>query len=746
MVHRKKWMHTLFTLPLTCLLFLMWNAHAAHAEQIDSLLPERSEQEIIQKWNEWMKNDPNSTLFTKAPSVNAPYSAGAVSDTYLAQGLNAANFYRFIAGMQGDLVLDPALNRQAQHGAVVVSTGGSLTHYPKQPADMPTDFYKMGYTSASSSNLYMTSSAEGNIITKSIQAYMNDSDVSNIDRLGHRRWILSPQLQRVGFGIAANRQEESTYEKYFSAMQVFDQSRTGGTSFNYSLFPNQGAFPIEAFGSTQAWSVQLNRDVFAKPSQSEVQVEMTRLSDQRTWTFNEQNQNTGFPSGYYNVDPTNKTWFNQAYFNVETSGYGYGYAIIFRPDDVQLLKDGDTFNIRITGLKKQDGTTAEISYQTRFFHIEAGQEAQLVQITSEQKDLHIRTGEWMDLPSITAIYDNGTSFVPQSNITYSTNSGHVAIKDGKIQGVQAGKDEIRIRFEGKEIVVPITVTGIPELKDISSHWAKDAILWAVQQDMVSGYDDGTFKPNHQVTEAEFLSMLFKLYSGSNIIKQIDAARGQAIKGSLWSDRYYAYAASFNLGLDASQNNPKLRNHVLTRSEVAQIVAGLGGKNYASDDEAIQYLLNMGYSSGKTAPTVEGYEGETSLTRAEAVVFLQNLKNKGLELWSRPQKITEASENEKNGGLPDRTIQADYSTNQTLILRGTFKAYANQTIPIQIHGPSPSVNFIQTAQVTTDRNGNFTLTVSQLEAKALNLYVDVREDYSYWISVESGRTSVSNYSE
>ena len=135
-----------------------------------------------------------------------------------------------------------------------------------------------------------------------------------------------------------------------------------------------------------------------------------------------------------------------------------------------------------------------------------------------------------------------------------------------------------------------------------------------------------------------------------------------------------------------------------------------------------------------------------MTRAEAVVFLENLKDKGLELWHRPQKITEASENEKNGGLPDRTIQADYSTNQTLILRGTFKAYANQTIPIKIHGPSSSVNYIQTAQVTTDRNGNFTLTVSQLEAKALNLYVDVREDYSYWISVESGRTAVSNYSE
>lgn len=80
---------------------------------------------------------------------------------------------------------------------------------------------------------------------------------------------------------------------------------------------------------------------------------MTRTSDQRTWTFNAKNQNSGFPTGYYNVDPADKQWFNQAYFNVETGGYGYGYAIIFRPDDVQLLKNGDTFNIRITGLQKK---------------------------------------------------------------------------------------------------------------------------------------------------------------------------------------------------------------------------------------------------------------------------------------------------------------------------------------------------------------------------------------------------------
>ncbi|WP_339299301.1 S-layer homology domain-containing protein [Paenibacillus sp. FSL R5-0623] len=746
MVYRKNKMHSLFTLTLAGLLFLLWGAQAAHAEQVDSLLPERSQQEIVQKWNQWMNGNDTSPLYTKTPSTIAPYSAGVVSDAYLEQGLNAANFYRFITGLQGDLVLDPTLNRQAQHGAVVVSTGGYLSHYPKQPGDMPKDFFDTGLKSASSSNLYVTSSAKDNVLTKSIQAYMNDSDASNIDRLGHRRWILSPQLQRIGFGLATRSEAGKTYDQYYSAMQVFDKSRTGGTSFNYSLFPNQGAFPIEAFGSTQAWSVQLNTDVFAKPSLSEVQVEMTRTSDQRTWTFNAKNQNSGFPTGYYNVDPADKQWFNQAYFNVETGGYGYGYAIIFRPDDVQLLKNGDTFNIQITGLQKKNGTAAEISYSTRFFHVDGVQDTTLTRITPEQPNLKVRAGEQIDLPSITAVNDNGTSYVPQSNVSFTTTSDRIAIKDGKIIGLQAGKAEIRVRFEGKEVVVSVTVTGIPQLSDIRTHWAKDAIQWAVQQEMVSGYEDGTFKPNNQVSEAEFLSMLFKLYANSHVIQSIDAAEGQAIKGNIWSDRYYTYASALNLKLDASKQNPKLRNHALNRIEVAVIVAGLGGKNYTQDEDAIRYLLNMGYSSGKTAATVQGYAGQESLTRAEAVVFLQNLKEKGFELWSRPKNSTEATENEKNGGLPDQTMKAVYSADHTLVLQGTFPAYANQTMPIKIHGPSPAAEHIQTQQVTTDAYGNFKLTVSNLDAKELNLYVDVREDYAYWISVEAGRTAISDYTE
>ncbi|MDT0125408.1 S-layer homology domain-containing protein [Paenibacillus sp. RRE4] len=741
MMGTKTKISSLLALPLAGLLLLLGGTQTAYAEQVDSLLPERSQQEIVQKWNEWMHVDQTAPMFTETPSTVFPYSAGLLNERYLEQGLNAANFYRYIAGMSGDLVLDPTLNMQAQHGAVVVSTGGQLSHSPEQPADMPKDFFDKGYTSASSSNLHVTSNGKFNVLAGSIMGYMNDSDASNIDRVGHRRWILSPKLQRIGFGLAAHQEEERT--RYYNAMQVFDKSRTQVTPYNYSLFPNQGDFPIEAFGALQAWSVQLNRDVFAKPELEKVQVEMIRTSDQRKWTFNQQ-EKTEFPSEYYNVDPSNKRWFEQAYFNVETTNFGDNSAIIFRPDDIQLFKNGDTFQVHITGLQKKDGSPAEISYTTRFFHIDGRQEPTLTQIRPAKSDVTLRVGETADIPLITAILGDGTSYTPYSNLTYTTSSDKIVIRNGRIAGTKVGKAELHIRFGGKETVVSVTVKKMPNYTDIQNHWAKHDILWAIQQNMVSG-DNDTFRPNDQVSEAEFLSMLFNMYANTKYLKNMETAQD---KGTLWSDRYYTYAARFNLPLEASIQNPKLRKHALNRTEVAVIIASLGGRNYVREEDNIQYLLNMGYSSGKTSATVEGYAGKELFTRAEAVVFLRNLKGKGFEPWGRPEQVTETGDNEKQGNLPDGTVQAEYTVDHTLTLRGTFKAYAGHTIPIDINGPSPEVLPIQTENVTLAADGSFKLTVkvNEQNTKHLNLYLNVKEDYTYWIRVEEGKMAVNEYTE
>lgn len=50
-------------------------------------------------------------------------------------------------------------------------------------------------------------------------------------------------------------------------------------------------------------------------------------------------------------------------------------------------------------------------------------------------------------------------------------------------------------------------------KDISNHWAKDAIMQAVAKGYVQGYPDGTFKPDNPVQADEFIKMFILALSG-----------------------------------------------------------------------------------------------------------------------------------------------------------------------------------------------------------------------------------------
>lgn len=56
-------------------------------------------------------------------------------------------------------------------------------------------------------------------------------------------------------------------------------------------------------------------------------------------------------------------------------------------------------------------------------------------------------------------------------------------------------------------VVSDVAASNAQFKDISSHWAKSAIEASVEAGFVKGYPDGSFKPNANVSRAEFLAIV-----------------------------------------------------------------------------------------------------------------------------------------------------------------------------------------------------------------------------------------------
>lgn len=166
--------------------------------------------------------------------------------------------------------------------------------------------------------------------------------------------------------------------------------------------------------------------------------------------------------------------------------------------------------------------------------------------------------------------------------------------------------------------------------DVKSHWAKATITWALEKKIVKGYPDGTFRPDSNVSEAEFLTMFvtaFGLNWQSSELK--------------WPKPIYTYAIQMNFPIKGT-TDISLRSAKINRLQVAEIITGANGVHYSGND-AIQYILGNKLSNGKKSATIAGYAGSDNLTRAEAIQFIKNLLDQGMtKLLPRPTEVSESS--------------------------------------------------------------------------------------------------------
>lgn len=303
---------------------------------------------------QWLRFQPSfkGNPFVTEPSISKPYLTGSLVPEFISDGVNMANFVRYLADIPYDLETTESLNVLSQHGAVLLTASKEFEHVVSKPTDMDENFYKIGSKSILSSNLSMRSSHKDSSLNQAVLDFMSDSDDENIAHVGHRRSILNPSLKYVGFGSAYTQTDNNGSVNTLTTMHILDSSRKN-VNFNYVLWPNKGNFPSEFFQHNDAWSIMLNPSQFKNPSLDQVKVKVTRKYDNKTWILDKEDNH--FLEG-------------KDYFNIDINSYGNNYAVIFRPGQLEFSYFGD-YEVTVTGLKSIGDKDITINYTVKFFNL-----------------------------------------------------------------------------------------------------------------------------------------------------------------------------------------------------------------------------------------------------------------------------------------------------------------------------------------------------------------------------------------
>jgi len=184
---------------------------------------------------------------------------------------------------------------------------------------------------------------------------------------------------------------------------------------------------------------------------------------------------------------------------------------------------------------------------------------------------------------------------------------------------------------------PTVPTGAIDYRDLNGHWAESVITELARQGLVSGYPDGTFGPNRQITRAEFVALLDRLLSLPEAA-QTAAAPFVDVPAGHWAGDVLARAA--DAGLVAGDRGLFRPNDPITRAEVAAILTRAlnlppGGELRFTDAVDVPVWAQSSMAAAVEAGLVAGL-GDGSLrplraaTRAEACAML----SRALPLISR----------------------------------------------------------------------------------------------------------------
>jgi len=172
------------------------------------------------------------------------------------------------------------------------------------------------------------------------------------------------------------------------------------------------------------------------------------------------------------------------------------------------------------------------------------------------------------------------------------------------------------------------------VSDIGGHWANKVISAWIAGGRISGYPDGSFKPDNDITRAEFYALVNKSFK----FTETESVSYKDLKETDWCYSVIAKAKKAGYLLENSDGTVA-PNAKITREEVAVVVAKVKSlqKDMAAANKFADASKLRAWSKGSVgAVTKAGYmngypdgkfEPTKKITRAESVVVL----NKALDL-------------------------------------------------------------------------------------------------------------------
>jgi hypothetical protein len=229
----------------------------------------------------------------------------------------------------------------------------------------------------------------------------------------------------------------------------------------------------------------------------------------------------------------------------------------------------------------------------------------------------------------TAKGENGASDLAEFTFT-GLAQGETAIEVERVKLVNSKAEAVTLT-SGDSLVLNI---GGAAFRDIRNHWAREAIEEAVALGIVSGYPDGTFKPDGEVTRAEFTAMLMRAVSPSNTVGgALDFNDLKSIPE--WAQPFISSAVSAGI-VSGYEDHTFRSGNSITRAEMAVMIAKAATLelNAASalafaDAGIIPEWAQPAVAAAIEAGLLQGkgdnrFEPLSKATRAEAVTLILRL--------------------------------------------------------------------------------------------------------------------------